>query len=88
MVGQDENFIGLVPKTPGTDLANVEVFVVRNGDRIAIDRKLDQSNMKVAHSTYGEYYWASHENNVLLINFIGAIPEIKPPFPLDVIIKY
>lgn len=88
MVGQGGSFIGLVTKTPSTDLAKVEVFVIRNGERIAIDRKLDQANMITAHSTFGEYYWASFENKVLLINFIGALPETMPPFPLDVIIKY
>jgi len=84
---QNGNFVGLVTRTPGTNLANVEVFVVRDGQRIAIDRQLDQTNMKESQLLYGEYYWASNQNNVLLLHYMGT-PGAMPPFPLDVILVY
>ena len=87
-VGQDGNFIGLVTQTPGTDLAKVDVFVVKNGQRIEIDRELDLTNVSESHSMYGEYYWASYKNNVLLLNYIGKAPGSMPPYPLEVIIVY
>lgn len=87
-LGEDGTFIGLVTQTPVTDLATVDVFIVKDGKRIAIDRELDESKENSSQVLYGEYYWASHRNNVLLLNYIGKIPGSVPPFPLQVIIVY
>lgn len=82
--GQNE-FVGIVTQTPATDLANVDVYVVKGGQRIAIDRQKDPTNVNTYTATYGEYFWASYKNNVLLLHYIGAS---APPFPLEVIIVY
>ena len=84
---QNGNCVGLITRTPGTNLANVEVFVVKDGQRIAIDRQLDPTNLKEYQSLYGEYYWVSYQNNVLLLHYMGA-SGATPPFPLDVLIVY
>ena len=82
------NLIGLVTETPDTDLSTVDVLVVNNGKRIPVYRELDMTSAQTSLGKYGEYYWASHENNVLLLHYIGKTVESPPPFPLEVIIVY
>jgi hypothetical protein len=87
--GDDGKYIGLVTQTPvNTDLSKVNVFVVKDGKRISIDRELDATSVITSHNLYGEYYWASYQNNVLLLNYIGMTAASTPPFPLEVIIVY
>ena len=83
----DGKYIGLVTQTAG-DLSTADVFVLKNGDRISIDREFDAINVETSFSTYGEYIWASYRNDVLLLNYIGMTEVSKPPFPLNVIIVY
>lgn len=80
-------YVGLVTQTAG-DLSTADVFVLKNGDRISIDREFDATNLQTSFDTYGEYIWASYRNNVLLLNYIGMTEASTPPFPLDVMIVY
>ena len=87
--GDDGRFMGLVTQTPpDTDLSTVTVFVVRNGKRMSVEKELDATSVMESQAMYGEYFWFSHKNNVLLLNYIGQTVESPPPFPLDVIIVY
>ena len=85
--GDYGRFVGLVTQTTG-DLSTVDVLVVNNGKRIPVYRELDMTSAQTSLGKYGEYYWASHENNVLLLHYIGKTVESPPPFPLEVIIVY
>lgn len=85
--GDYGRFVGLVTQTTG-DLSTVDVLVVNNGTRIPVYRELDMTSAQTSLGKYGEYYWASHENNVLLLHYIGKTVESPPPFPLEVIIVY
>jgi len=85
--GDDGKYVGLVTQTAG-DLATVDVFVLNNGKRIPVARELDATSVVSSIAAYGEYYWASYRNNVLLLNYIGATVESLPPYPLEVIIVY
>ena len=49
----------------------------------------------VTKLTYNKYYgmkeayfWASIENDILLLHFVGPTPDSTPPFSLDVKIVY
>jgi len=83
----DGKYVGLVIQTAG-DLSAVDVFVLMNGKRISIDREFDPTNVEASFNEYGEYIWATHRNNVLLLNYIGMTEASMPTFPLDVIIVY
>ena len=80
-------FVGLLTQTAG-DLSTADVFVLKNGERIPVDREFDATSGQASFSTYGEYIWASYRNDVLLLNYIGMTEVSTPPFPLDVIIVY
>jgi len=82
------NLIGLVTETPDTDLSTVDVFVVKQGQRISVHNQFDHYSMLAAHDTYGEYFWASSRNSVLMLNYIGKTADSEPPYPLEVIIVY
>ena len=82
------NLMGLVTETPDTDLSTVDVFVVKQGQRISVHNQFDHYSMLAAHDTYGEYFWASYRNSVLMLNYIGKTAESEPPYPLEVIIVY
>jgi hypothetical protein len=83
----DGKYVGLVIQTAG-DLSTVDVFILKNGKRISIDREFDATNVQSSFNTDGEYIWATHQNNVLLLNYIGMTEASTPPFPLDIIIVY
>ena len=85
--GTDGRFTGLVTQTPATNLATADVFVVRDGKRIRVDR-WETANEPDANYISGEYFWATIRNNVLLLNYIGKTTASPPPFPLEVIIVY
>jgi len=80
-------FVGLVTQTAG-DLSTADVVVLKNGERISLDREFDATNVERSFNIYGEYIWASYRNNVLLLNYMGKTEASIPPFPLDVIIIY
>jgi hypothetical protein len=81
------NYVGLVQVVPEFDLSKSRITAVANGKTIKVDTFLDVTKLSNTGSS-GDYFWASVQNNILLLNYVGATPASLPPFPLDVIIVY
>jgi len=82
------NFVGLVSAVPTFDLNKATISVVGNGKKTRIDPFFDSSKMTLALDANEGYIWASVQNNILLMNYVGPTTTSVPPFPLDVIIVY
>jgi hypothetical protein len=82
------NYVGLVSSVPNFDLPKATISVVENGKTTMVDPYLNVSRLSRAHRADEAYFWASRENNILLLHFVGQTPSSLPPFPLDVIIVY
>jgi hypothetical protein len=82
------NFVGLVSAVPNIDLSKATISVVGNGKTRRVDTYLDVTRLTIAHAANEGYMWASTQNNILLLNFVGQTPASLPPFPLEVIIVY
>ena len=85
--GGGSNYVGLVQAVPQFDLSTARITAVGNGQTIKVDTFLDVTKLSNTGSK-ADYYWASVQNNILLLNFVGQTPTSLPPFPLDVIIVY
>jgi len=85
---EGSNFVGLVSTTPQADLSKAKISVFGNGKGTTVDNYLDVTRLTMYHNRNEGYYWASIQNNILLLNFVGQTPTSLPPFPLDVIIVY
>ena len=81
------NSVGLVQAVPQIDLSKARITAVGNGKTIKVDTFLDVTKLSNTGSN-ADYFWASVQNNILLLNFVGQTPTSLPPFPLDVIIVY
>ena len=51
-----------------------------------IDSFLDVRRLTMTHGFKENYYGASTQNNILLLNFVGQTPTSLSPFPLEVTI--
>jgi hypothetical protein len=81
------SYVGLVQSVPAFDLSKARITAVGNGKTIKVDTILDETKLTNTGSNE-DYFWASVQNNILLLHYIGATPTSLPPFPLDVIIVY
>jgi len=81
------NYVGPVQSTPEFDLSKSKITVVGNGITIRVDTFLDVTKLSNTGSN-ADYFWASIQNNILILNYVGATTTSVPPFPLDVIIVY
>ena len=81
------NYVGLVQAVPQFDLSKARITAIGNGKTIKVDTFLDVTKLSNTGSN-ADYFWASVQNNILLLNYVGATPASLPPFPLDVIIVY
>jgi hypothetical protein len=81
------NYVGLVQSVPAFDLSRSRITAVGNGKTIKVDTFLDETKLTNTGSNE-DYFWASVQNNILLLHYVGATPASLPPFPLDVIIVY
>ena len=86
--GYTGTFVGLVSAVPNLDLLKATISVVGNGKKTRIDPFFDSSKMTLALDANEGYIWASVQNNILLMNYVGPTTTSVPPFPLDVIIVY
>jgi len=82
------NYVGLVSSIPEFDLSKATITVVGNGKTIRVDTFLDVSRLTMVHGFNENYFWATTQNNIMILNFVGQTPTSLPPFPLDVIIVY
>jgi hypothetical protein len=81
------NYVGPVQGAPEFDLSKSKITAVGNGETIKVDTFLDVTKISSTGSS-GDYFWASVQDNILFLNYVGATPASLPPFPLDVIIVY
>jgi hypothetical protein len=81
------NYVGLVQSVPAFDLSKARITALGNGKTIKVDTILDETKLTNTGSNE-DYFWASVQNNILLLHYVGATPTSLPPFPLDVIIVY
>jgi ABC-type glycerol-3-phosphate transport system substrate-binding protein len=81
------NYVGLVQSVPAFDLSKSRITAVGNGKNIKVDTFLDETKLTNTGSNE-DYFWASVQNNILLLHYVGATPTSLPPFPLDVTIVY
>jgi ABC-type glycerol-3-phosphate transport system substrate-binding protein len=79
------NYVGLVQAVPQFDITKAQITAVANGKTIKVDTYVNMTKLSGSNE---DYYWASVQNNILLLNYVGATPTSLPPFPLDVIIVY
>ena len=82
------NYVGLVSAVPNIDLSKATISVVGNGKTTRIDPYFDSSKLTLAIDANEGYIWASFQNNILLMNYVGPTATSVPPYPLDVIIAY
>ena len=82
------SFVGLVSEIPTLNLSKAAITVVGNGKMTGVDPYFDASRLTLAHAANEGYIWASTQNNILLLNFVGNTPTSLPPFSLEVIIVY
>ena len=81
------NYVGLVQSVPQFDLSKAQITAVANGKTIKVDTYVNMAKLSNTGSNE-DYFWASVQNNILLLNYVGSTPTSLPPFPLDVIIVY
>lgn len=81
-------YVGLVSQIPKADYTEMTISVVANGKGIRVDTFLDVTRLEQFKNSNDGYYWATVQNNVLLLNYVGQSPTSLPPFPLDVIIVF
>ena len=81
------NYVGIVQAVPQFDLTKARITVVGNGKTTVVDNFPDVTKLSNAGS-HGDYYWATIQNNILLLHYVGPTTTSLPPFPLDVIIVY
>ena len=83
-------YVGVVSTIPDFDLWDSRITVIGNNMTANVDNYLDVA--KLTYITYygsmEGYFWASIENNILLLHFVGPTPDSTPPFPLTVKIVY
>jgi hypothetical protein len=84
--GYSGSFVGLVSAVSNLDLSRATISVVGNGKKTRIDPYFDSSKMTLALDANEGYIWASVQDNILLLNYVGPTSTSLPPFPLDVII--
>ena len=75
--GENGNYNGIISQTPVTDLTKVQLFWLRNGQRLEINGYHDDV-----------YISATVRQNIFLVNYIAKTPNSAPPFPFEVIIVY
>ena len=80
--------MGLVSTQPYIDLSTVSVFIVSQGKRITVERQPDASKMLEDQAMFDGYFFASVQNDALMLNYVGKSVASKPPFPLEVILAY
>ena len=81
-------FMGLVSTTSYINLSRAAVFIVHHGQRIPIERQPDATKMQKDQAMFDGYFFASVQNDVLTLNYVGNNAASKPPFPLEVILAY
>ena len=81
-------FVGLVSNVPSLDLSKTRISVVENGKKIGVDGDFDISRLSWLNSRNEGYFWATTNNNILLLHYAGSTSTSTPPFPLEVIIVY
>jgi hypothetical protein len=86
--GSGSSFVGLVSAVPNLDLSRARISIVSNGIKTSVESTFNVSSLQTAHRANQGYIWASFQNNILLLNYIGQTPTSLPPFPLEVIIVY
>ena len=86
--GYSGSFVGIVQTVPEFDLSKATISVVANGKTTRIDPYFDSSKSTLALGANEGYIWASYQNNIFLLNYVGPTQTSVPPFPLDVIIVF
>jgi hypothetical protein len=86
--GYSGTFVGIVSAVSNLDLSKATISVVGNGKKTRIDPYFDSSKFTLAIEANEGYIWASFQNNILMLNYVGPTETSVPPFPLDVIIVY
>jgi len=86
MYKENNYYIGLVAHVP-TNFWEGKVTVVEDGNRISVDTYFDADNMPTFPTTYGNYYWATRQNNLMMLHYVGPRTS-PPPFNLEVVITF
>ena len=69
--GYSGSFVGIVSAVPNLDLSKATISVVGNGKKTRIDPYFDSSKFTLAIDSNEGYIWASFQNNILLLNYVG-----------------